>query len=68
MRENTNNSLFTINNIIRFLSTVCIVLVFCPTCMVSCAGQEQEISVMTLVQGIKTDFGKGYTFNKECIK
>ncbi|WP_026658610.1 zinc ribbon domain-containing protein [Butyrivibrio sp. AC2005] len=57
MQENSNSSLVTVNNIVRLLATVCIVLVFCPTCMVSCAGKETGVSLMTLVEGITTDFG-----------
>lgn len=48
-----NNSIFTVRTILRVLAIICIVVVFCPTFLVSCSGQNMEINVMTAVFGVK---------------
>lgn len=50
-------SLFTIKNILRILSILCIVFVFCPSFLVSCSGQDVKVSVMTAVGGLETTYG-----------
>ncbi len=45
-------SLFTPKKIMRMLSLLCIVFVFCPAFLVSCSGQEIEVDVMTAVGGM----------------
>jgi len=45
-------SLFTIKNIIRILSLICIIFVFCPFFLVSCSGQSVDVSVMNTMVGI----------------
>ena len=49
-----NKPVFTAGRLIRLLSIVCFIIVFCPTFMVSCSGQERGISVMTAVGGIES--------------
>ena len=46
-------SVLTIKNILRVLSLLCIVFVFCPSFLVSCSGQNMEVSVMTAVGGME---------------
>lgn len=45
-------SLFTVKKILRVLSLLCIVFVFCPSFLVSCSGQVIEVDVMTAVEGL----------------
>ena len=52
MAENNGKSLFTARQIMRVLSFICIVVVFCPSFLVSCSGQSKGISVMTAVGGL----------------
>lgn len=47
-------SFFTTRNILKILAILCIVFVFCPSFLVSCSGQEVNISVMTAVSGISS--------------
>lgn len=42
----------TPKKIMRILSLLCIVFVFCPSFLVSCSGQEIEVDVMTAVGGM----------------
>ena len=46
-------SVFTIKNILRVLSLLCIVFVFCPSFLVSCSGQDMNVNVMTAVGGVE---------------
>ena len=50
-------SMFTIKNILRVLSLLCVVFVFCPSFLVSCSGQDLNVSVMTAVGGVETTYG-----------
>ena len=52
MAENNGKSLFTARQIMRVLSFICILVVFCPSFLVSCSGQSKGISVMTAVGGL----------------
>jgi len=52
MAENNGKSLFTARQIMRVLSFICIIVVFCPSFLVSCSGQSKGISVMTAVGGL----------------
>lgn len=49
---NEKKSMFTVRNIVRALSMLCIAFVFCPTFLVSCSGQKMEISAMDIATGI----------------
>ncbi len=48
-------SIFTIKNILKILLLLCIIFAFCPSFLVSCSGQNMNVSVMTAVQGISVD-------------
>lgn len=54
MTENTTGkkSLFTVKKVLRILALLCLVFVFCPAFLVSCSGQEVNVSVMTAVGGL----------------
>lgn len=58
MNENALNNMsekkpmFTIKNIMRVLSVLCIIFVFCPSFLVSCSGQDMKVDVMTAVGGV----------------
>lgn len=53
MNENqTQNSVFTVRTILRAVSILCTIFVFCPTFLVSCSGQEKSVSAMTAVAGV----------------
>lgn len=58
MSENTvtnvseKKSVFTIKKIMRILSLLCIIFVFCPSFLVSCSGQDMKVNVMTAVRGV----------------
>ncbi|MGN0344770.1 MAG: zinc-ribbon domain-containing protein [Lachnospiraceae bacterium] len=58
MGENERNSVtggtsvFTVKNILRAFSLFCIIFVFCPSFLVSCSGQNVNVSVMTAVSGV----------------
>jgi len=45
-------SLFTVKIILRALSVLCIIFVFCPSFLVSCSGHSINVNVMTAVIGI----------------
>lgn len=47
-------SVFTIKNILRVLSLLCIVFVFCPSFLVSCSGETINVNVMTAVGGLSS--------------
>lgn len=42
----------TIKNVMRLLSALCAVFVFCPVFLVSCSDNDMNISAMTVVRGI----------------
>ncbi len=44
---------FSVKNIVRMLTLLCIVFVFCPSFLVSCSEQTVEVNVMTAVEGVK---------------
>ena len=52
MAENNGKSLVTARQIMRVLSFICIVVVFCPSFLVSCSGQSKGISVLTAAGGL----------------
>lgn len=52
MAENNRKSLVTARQIMRVLSFICIVVVFCPSFLVSCSGQSKGISVLTAAGGL----------------
>lgn len=47
-----NKSIFTVKRILRALSMLCIIFVFCPSFLVSCSGQNINVSVMSAVGGM----------------
>lgn len=51
-RVREKKSMFTVKNVMRGLALFCIVCVFCPSFMVSCSGQNMNVSVMTAVRGV----------------
>lgn len=53
-QTNGKASLFTIKNILRVLSLLCIIFVFCPSFLVSCSDQTVEVNVMTAVGGLSS--------------
>lgn len=48
---------FTVKNVLRILTALCIVFVFCPSFLVSCSGQDVNVNVMTAVKGV-TAYGE----------
>ena len=52
VKTNEKKSLFTIKNVLRVLSLLCIIFVFCPSFLVSCSGQTINVNVMTAVRGL----------------
>ncbi len=59
-KENAVNSMFTVKKVLRILSFICLVMVFCPSFLVSCSGQDKEINVMTAVAGLSSGYGDYY--------
>ncbi len=49
------NSIFSVKMVLRILATICMVVVFCPTFLVSCAGEEIGVSTMTAIEGVSID-------------
>ncbi len=60
MNETSSKPVVTIKNIIRLLSAICLVIVFCPTFLVSCSGKTIDVSVMTAVGGLKSSYGEQF--------
>lgn len=59
MNENSatnqgKTSVCTAKNIMRVLSFLCMVFVFCPSFLVSCSSQEVNVNVMTAVVGVSS--------------
>lgn len=50
--DNGEKKLITIKNVLRVLSVICLVLVFCPAFLVSCSGETVNVSAMTAVGGV----------------
>lgn len=50
--EKQEKSSIKIKQILKILSFLCIVFVFCPSFLVSCSGQDVKVSVMTAVRGV----------------
>ena len=46
------NSLFTVRTVLKVLLLLCVIFVFCPSFLVSCSGQNIDISAMTVVKGM----------------
>lgn len=53
----SKQSMFTVKKILRVLEIILIVFVFCPCFLVSCSGQDANVSVMTAVGGVSTEYG-----------
>ena len=49
---NETKPFFTINKLLKALSALCIIFVFCPAFLVSCSGEDIEVGVMTAVKGL----------------
>jgi len=54
MNEAEKKPIVTVKNIIRVLSVIVTIIVFCPTFLVSCSGQTIDVSVMTAVGGLQS--------------
>lgn len=50
--QKKTGTLINIKNILRLLTLFCIIIVFCPTFLVSCSGEDMKVSVMTVVGGV----------------
>ena len=50
--ENNRKIVITVKKVLKALSLICFVIVFCPTFLVSCSGQNMNVSVMTAVGGV----------------
>lgn len=64
---NEKKSIFSMRNIFKMLSLVCIVITFCPTFLVSCSGQKMDVSAMDLVTGISVYGEKSDPYPVCCI-
>lgn len=49
------NSVFKIRNILKILAMFIIIVAFCPNFLISCGGQDINISALTAVTGIQSD-------------
>jgi ribosomal protein L40E len=54
MNEAEKKPVVTVKNILRVLSVIVTIIVFCPTFLVSCSGQKIDVSVMTAVGGLQS--------------
>ncbi len=57
MGENvTNNVKFklTVKNVLRILSVLCVIFIFCPAFLVSCSGQTVDVNVLTALAGVES--------------
>lgn len=54
MNETAKKPVVTVKNILRVLSVIVTIIVFCPTFLVSCSGQKIDVSVMTAVGGLES--------------
>lgn len=61
--EKRNNFTINLKTIIRTLSLVCVVLVFCPAFLVSCSGQSASVSAWDVTKGISVLGTKASSFN-----
>ncbi len=61
MNTNANQQVFTVKNVMRVLSVLCVIIFFCPTFLVSCSGADLEISAMNAATGIRDE---GVTYVK----
>lgn len=52
MQNDSRPSVFIVQKIIKILSVICFIMVFCPAFLVSCSDQTLHISVMKTVSGI----------------
>lgn len=50
--ENNRKIVITVKKVLKALSLICFVIVFCPTFLVSCSGQNMNVSAMTAVGGV----------------
>ncbi len=50
--SNIKNSIFTVKKVLRVLTLLCIIFVFCPFFLVSCSGKNINVGVMTAVGGL----------------
>lgn len=44
----------TVKNVMRLLSALCVVFVFCPSFMVSCSGRDINVSAITAAKGVSS--------------
>jgi hypothetical protein len=54
-QQDTNSgkgALFTVKNVVRILSVLCIAFFFCPSFLVSCSSYEYEVSAVKSVGGV----------------
>lgn len=49
-------SFFTVKNILKIISIICLVLVFMPSFLVSCSGQTYQVRVVDVVSGKFDDY------------
>ena len=54
MENNTHTSKVTVKNVLRVLSVLLLIMVFCPAFIVSCSGQKLNVSVMTAISGVRS--------------
>lgn len=54
MNETSKKTVFSTKKVMRILTVICMIIVFCPTFLVSCSGQKVNVSVMTAVGGLKS--------------
>lgn len=52
--NSSDKNMFTVKNVLRALSILCLVFVFCPAFLVSCSGQTKDISVLTAIGGVSS--------------
>lgn len=53
MIQEEKRSFFTARQVLRVLSLVCLIVVFCPMFLVSCSEQTMNVSVVSAVSGTK---------------
>lgn len=50
--ENGKSFILTVKKVLTVFSLLCTVMVFCPSFLVSCSGQDLKVSAMTAVGGV----------------
>ena len=54
MNNKGKTSFLTTRSVLKALATICFIMVFCPSFLVSCSGQKVEVDVMTAIEGYKS--------------